>query len=86
MSTGQTPGSSLGAPTALGGATASSPPADDDLISKHLQRLAEVMVAFGDEILDTVQRSKQIDVSDLRESLLGPLRARAQPNPPSTGP
>lgn len=48
------------------------------MIARYLPRLAAVMVAFGDEILDAVQRSKQVDVSDVRQSLLGPLRAYVQ--------
>ncbi len=45
-----------------------------DAVLKYVVETSRVLVAFGDEILDAVQESKQIDVRELREKLLGQLR------------
>ena len=37
--------------------------------------MAELLLDFGDEVLDAVKEHKGVDVEDVREKLLGPLRS-----------
>lgn len=69
----------MSAPTAGAAATSSPPPPvnDDprgDMAGRCLRHLTEVLIDFGDEILDTVRERKKIDVEDVRQAVLDPLR------------
>lgn len=37
--------------------------------------MAELLLDFGDEVLDAVRAHKGVDVEDIRARVLGPLRA-----------
>lgn len=36
--------------------------------------MTELLLDFGDEVMDAIRDHKKIDVEDLRDKLLGPLR------------
>lgn len=40
--------------------------------------MLELLLDFGDEVLDIVKRHKGIEVEDVRAQVLGPLRAQMQ--------
>lgn len=64
-------GSSGAAPTADAKATCSPVP---DLMEVFRQRILQMMLDFGDQVLDAVRDAKRIDVEDVRTRLLGPMR------------
>lgn len=46
----------------------------DDLLLLYRDRITRLLVRFGDEILDVVAERRGVNVEDVREHLLGPLR------------
>lgn len=60
------------APTAAGAATAL--PASD-VVARFQLPMAQLLLDFGDEVLDAVKHHKGVDVEDVRTKLLDPLRA-----------
>lgn len=63
------PASSTDAPTAL-----ARPGGGGDLVGVYRDRFVDIILKFGDDILDCVRIAKGVEVDDIRESLLGPLR------------
>lgn len=53
-------------------------PLPTDVVHRYQAPILGLMVDFADEVLDIVAASKKIDVDDVRESMLGPLRAYAE--------
>jgi hypothetical protein len=50
-------------------------PTAADVVNKYQVPIVGLMVDFADEILDIVAASKKIDVEDIRDSVLGQMRA-----------
>lgn len=52
------------------------PPAPEqaDIVAKYKRPIMELMLAFGDELLDGVHALTSVNVEDVRRELLGPLR------------
>lgn len=46
------------------------------MILRFQKPLTELLLDFGDEVLDAVRDHRQLDVEELRDKLLGPLRRR----------
>ena len=61
-----------------------------DVLAKYRVAMLRVFVEFGDEVLDCVRDAKGVNVEDVREAMVGPLRrsverslaATAAPPPP----
>lgn len=70
------------AETEAAGAT----PLPTDVVHRYQTPILGLMVDFADEILDIVATSKKIDVEDLRDSMLAPLRAYAETNKENVDP
>jgi hypothetical protein len=49
-------------------------PAAADVVAKYRRRVLDLLVTFGDEVLDAVRDAKGVNVEDVRTSVLGPLR------------
>lgn len=45
-----------------------------DIILRFQRPITELLLEFGDEVLDVVREQKGIDVDDVRAKMLGPLR------------
>lgn len=54
---------------------ANAAPMAADVVNKYQVPIVGLMVDFADEILDIVAASKKIDVEDIRDSVLGQMRA-----------
>lgn len=48
-----------------------------DIVAAYLKEMMALMVEFGDRVLDVVGDAKRVDVEDVREAMLGPMRRRA---------
>ena len=61
--------------------TARDPAAD--VIARFQRPMTELLLDFGDEILDAVRDHARVDVEDVRDKMLGPLRRDMRaPSPP----
>lgn len=49
-----------------------------DVIARFQRPMVELLLDFGDEVLDAVKEHKGVDVDDIRDRVLGPLRAYAR--------
>jgi hypothetical protein len=49
-----------------------------DVIERFQKPILELLVDFGDEVLDCVRDHTGVDVEDVRRSVIGPLRDRAR--------
>ncbi len=65
---------------------AAAAPLSTDVVHRYQAPILGLMVDFADEVLDIVAASKKIDVDDLRDAMLGPLRAYAETNKENVNP
>ena len=49
--------------------------AKDDIMMRYQLPMLELLVDFGDELLDIVHETKNIEIEDVRTKMLDPLRA-----------